>query len=400
MSRNSIEKTMASALDDAIERVETVGTTLTTLLRLPGLAGGDTPEPGSPAGLTDATSAEPKDGEVVLERIDYGSERVEVVSSQDTTVFLEGQVPEFARVRWWDVRGLHPRVVDRFRVRFGFHALAAEDVLHIPQRPRVEAYDGYLFVVARLVKLEKRRAVAEQMSFFLYPTTVISFQEDPDDSWEPLRRRIDNPKSKMRESGAGFLLYAMLDAIVDHLFPILEHYQELIEDLEDEVLTRPSPGALESIQDIKRDLVVLRRVIWPTRDLVEQLQRIDSPLLDDSTRLYLRDVHGHAIHAAEALDALRESANGLLDIHLSASSHRANETMQVLTVTATVFIPLTFLAGVYGMNFEYIPELSHRNGYFVFWAVCLAMAGGLVIAFRRRGWLGPSRPAVKGKPDP
>ena len=393
MGRQSIEKTVASALDGAIGRVEVVGNTLSSLLRLPGLADGRMVEPGSPAGLTaaDLSDAEPGVGEVRLQRVDYGPRLAETVAFEESLVIPEDELPPSARVRWWDVRGLHPRVVDRFRVRFGFHPLAAEDVLHVPQRPRVEAYEGYLFVVARLVKLVDGRAAAEQMAFFLYPDTLISFQEDPDDSWEPLRRRVENPKSKIRESGPGFLLYAMLDAVVDHLFPILEHYHELIEDLEDEVLTRPRSRALERIQEIKRDLVVLRRVIWPTRDLIEQLRRTDSPLLDESTRLYLRDAHGHAVHAAEALDALRESANGLLDIHLSASSHRANETMQVLTVTATVFIPLTFLAGVYGMNFEYIPELSYRGGYFVFWAVCVIMAGGLVAFFRRRGWLGGHR---------
>ncbi len=393
MPRQSIEKTVASALDGAIGKVEVVGNTLSSILRLPGLADGRRFEPGSPKNLLgeDGSASGPQHGEVIVERVDYGLEQASAVSFEDNLRLPHEEVPAWARVRWWDVRGLHPMTVEGFRARFGFHLLAAEDVLHIPQRPRVEAYDGYLFVVARLVKLVDERATAEQMSFFLYPDTLISFQEDPDDSWQPLRRRIENPKSKMRESGPDFLLYAMLDAIVDHLFPILEHYHELIEDLEDEVLTRSRSGALERIQEIKRDLVVLRRVIWPTRDLVEQLRRIDSPLLDESTRLYLRDVHGHAVHATEALDVLRESANGLLDIHLSASSHRANETMQVLTVTSTVFIPLTFLAGVYGMNFEYIPELSHRGGYFVFWAVCAIMALGLIAFFRRRGWLGTQR---------
>ncbi len=390
MPRTTIEKTVASALDEAIEKVEVVGTRLSSMLRLPGLADGRAHEPGSPAGLdvVAASMGEPAPGEVILERVDYGPEQVETRTFDDPSVLPDDAPPPSTTVRWWDVRGLHPRVVDRFRERFEFHTLAAEDVLHVPQRPRAELYDGYMFIVARLVKLREGRAVAEQMSFFLYPNMVLSFQEDPDDSWEPLRSRVETANSRIRNSGPGFLLYAMLDTIVDHLFPILEHYHEMIEDLEDEVLAKPRQGALERIQNIKRDLVVLRRVIWPTRDLIDQLRRLDTHLLQDSTRLYLRDAHGHAVHASEALDALRESANGLLDIHLSAASHRANETMQVLTVTATVFIPLTFLAGVYGMNFEYIPELSHQAGYFVFWAVCLVMAGGLLVFFRRRGWLG------------
>ncbi len=383
-------KTGPSALHGAIHRVEAVGATLGSLLRLRGLGEFHVSQPGSPAGIEhfDPTSSEPSAGEVLLVRVDYSPTQMHSESSEAWARLLGEQAPLESDVRWWDVRGLHPRVVEGFRDRYGFHTLAAEDVLVIPQRPRVESYDGHLFVVARLVKLREGRVEAEQISFFLFPNTVITFQEDPDDSWEPLHRRLENPTSKLRNSGAGFLLYAMLDMIVDHLFPILEHYRDVIEDLEDEALANPRAGLLERIQGIKRDLSVLRRVIWPTRDLVDQLRRLDTPLLDESTRLYLRDVHGHAVQVAESLETLRESATGLLDIYLSAASHRANETMRVLTVTATVFIPLTFLAGVYGMNFDYIPELSQRWGYFAFWFVCLVLAGSLIAFFRRRGWLG------------
>jgi len=351
--------------------------------------------PGASAGMDsqDERHEPPPLGAVRLRCTDYGPDRIHDLLVEDLDVaaldaFLEAQPPEDCSVRWIDVEGLHPYVVERLRVTFGLHTLAAEDVLHVPQRPKAGDYDDQLFAVTDLMSLEDGMLVTEQMSFFLLPGLLISFQEWPPDAWAPIRARLARPDARLRAHGADYLLYALLDAVVDHAFPVLERLGDRLESLELDLLEAPSPELLGEVHAIKRDLLAVRRVMWPTRQLVDVLRRDEHGRLSEDTLTYLRDVYEHNIQIIDIVETYRELASGLTDLYMSALSNRMNEIMKVLTIIATMFIPITFLAGVYGMNFRVLPELGWRYGYAGFWVVCALVVAGLLVFFRRRGWLG------------
>ncbi len=206
--------------------------------------------------------------------------------------------------------------------------------------------------------------------------------------WEPIRQRLNLPTARLRAGGMSYLLYAMLDAIVDHSFPILEHYGDQLEALENVVIDSPTPQVLQQVHAIKRDLALLRRVLWPMRDVVDQLCRDEQSCMTRDVRPYMRDVYEHAVQVIDIVETYREMAGGLSDMYMSAVSNRMNEIMKVLTIMASFFIPITFIAGVYGMNFEHIPELAWPYSYLVFWGVCVAVVAGLLIYFWRKGWIG------------
>lgn len=367
-----------------------VGRALESVLRLPGLVRGLDHQshyvPGSPPGV-EHIRPELDPTPVTLRLIDYSKDRVESSRPASLDALLAIPMPDWVTVRWVNVDGLSAEVVKRLRDAYRFHSLAAEDVLHVPQRPRVEPYDDHLFVVLRMVTLTDAHLASEQVSIFLWERCVLSFQESEGDIFDPIRQRIDDPASRLREKRADFLLYSLLDSVVDHTFPLLEHYGDALERLEDVALADPSPRVLGEIQSVRRELVSLRRVIWPTRELVHQLQQPDIKLLHKNTRIYLRDVYTHAVQALDVLESYREMVASLVDIHMSVLSNRMNEVMKVLSLIGTVFIPITFIAGVYGMNFDHFPELHHPYAYPAFWIVCGAIVTSLLIYFRRRRWI-------------
>jgi len=280
-----------------------------------------------------------------------------VFDVDDLEKFLAASHPEDRVVRWVNVDGLHPYIVNRFREVYGFHTLAAEDVLHVPQRPVLEWEDDYIFVIARMLTLADERLVAEQVSMFVYDRTLITFQERKGDVWDSVRERIHTEGSRLREQGCCYLLYTLLDAIVDQNFPILEHYGDVLEQIEAEVTHSPTTEMLRRIHSVKRDLVGLCCVMWPMRDLTDTLQRDEHAKLTKFTRTYTRDVYEHTIQIIDIIESYREMSSSLTDLYMSAVFNRMNEVMKVLTIMASFFIPITFLAGVYGMNFEAIPEL-------------------------------------------
>ncbi|MCA9550046.1 MAG: magnesium/cobalt transporter CorA, partial [Myxococcales bacterium] len=267
------------------------------------------------------------------------------------------------------------------------HTLAAEDVLHVPQRPRVDPYDGHVFITVRMLQLLDGRLDSEQVSLFLLPRVVISFQERPGDVWDPIRQRIRLPQGKLRERDSSFLAYALLDAVVDHCYPLLERYGEVLEDLEDDAMDASTPEILRTIQGVRRELMTIRKALWPTRELLDVLIRGDAYALPAMTVTYLRDVHAHTVQLLDAVESHRELCGTLAELYMSVVSNRMNEVMKILTIIATVFIPITFIAGVYGMNFKYLPELDYRWGYGAFWAVCAAITAALLVFFRRKGWI-------------
>ncbi|WP_259365713.1 magnesium/cobalt transporter CorA [Colwellia sp. MB02u-6] len=229
---------------------------------------------------------------------------------------------------------------------------------------------------------------SEQVSLFLYDNVLITFQEKKGDVWQPIRDRLQKDNVRIRKYGTDYLLYALLDAIVDHCFPVLEQYGDVLEELEQVTLNNPSEGVLHSIHSVKQQLVLLRRVVWPMREVVDQLYREEDGRITDATKPYLRDVYEHTIQIVEIIESYREMASGLTDLYMSAVSNRMNEIMKVLTIMASVFIPLTFIVGVYGMNFQYMPELTWRWAYPVIWCVFILLTIVMLLYFWHKGWIG------------
>lgn len=346
--------------------------------------------PGASPGIERAPEVDqaPAPGVVEIRCIDYGPERIESREVEDLDGFLGEQRPDWCTVRWINVDGLHAYTINRFREAYGFHTLAAEDALNVPQRAKQEPYDDHLFLVAHMLTLRDETLMSEQVSIVFFANTIITFQERSGDVWDPIRKRIEQVSSRARKAKTGYLVYALLDAIVDHLFPILEHFGDALETVEERIANRPTAEDLQELYGIKRSLVSLRRVMWPTRQMLDELQRSEFKACDKQARIYLRDVYDHAIHVIDLIETYREMAAGLTDLYMSSISNRMNEIMKVLTIMASLFIPVTFLAGVYGMNFEHIPELGWKWAYPSFWALCLLTLGGLLLFFRRKGWIG------------
>ena len=334
-------------------------------------------------------------GPVALTCIDYCPGEVLAQEIHEVADFLARHRPAWSRVRWINVDGLSDmNVIHALATKYELHPLAVEDVLHVTQRPKVEPYGGEdgetlarLFIVARAAQLEGSRVRSEQISIFLGHKTVLTFREGPSDLWEPIRQRIHSKGSRLRACDASFLMYSLLDAIVDRFFPILESFSDFAEDLESGILEHPGSQSINEIHQLKRDLLVLLRVAWPMRVVVSGLHREPHECMSEETRLYMHDLYDHVIQIMDIVEILRESAGDLSDTYMSAASHRMNEIMKVLTIISTIFIPITFLAGVYGMNFPNIPELGKAWGYAAFWMICIATAGVMLAMFRRRRWL-------------
>lgn len=388
-------KLTADAMVQLAHGIDKLGHLVGAAIPLPGIGArraaaaperpGDTPGIESIAGL----GSRPAEGRVRVECFDYGPEQMESREIQDLEAFLGQARPAWSKVRWVKVDGLDPYTVDCLRRHFGFHTLAAEDVLRVPQRPKVEAYGNSLFVVLRMLRLEGDRLLDEQVSCFLFDDVLLTFQESEGDVWEPIRQRLlKQQNSRLRVNGAAYLLYALLDSVVDHCFPILESYGDLLESVERDIFERPAERVHQRLHTLKRELSVLRRVIWPMRDVITELQRDETGGFSGMVKTYLRDVYDHAVQVMDIVETHREMAAGLNDLYMSSVSNRMNEVMKVLTIMASFFIPLTFVAGIYGMNFEHIPELKWRYGYAGFWLACVVITGGLVVYFLRKGWIG------------
>lgn len=272
---------------------------------------------------------------------------------------------------------------------FKLHPLVLEDILNVDQRPKVEDYEDYLFIVLKTIsgQAEVDEFVAAQVSLILGANFVLSFHEDGEDLFQPVRERILTAKGRIRKAGADYLAYALMDLIVDNYFVALEQFGEQVEFMEDEVVRRAVPATLQTVHHLKNHMIILRRSLWPLREVIARLERRESPLIHDATTVYFKDVYDHTIIAIDTVETYRDILSGLLDIYLSSVSNRLNEVMKVLTIIATIFMPLTFLAGVYGMNFKYLPELEWHYGYFGFWTVMILLAGSMVLIFKKRKWI-------------
>jgi magnesium transporter len=293
-------------------------------------------------------------------------------------------------ITWVIVDGLKDvGIIDAIGQHFDIHGLVLEDILNTHQRPKFEEFNDYLYIVVKAISLGNEAFTVdyEQISLLILNNFVFTFMEKPDELFDPILNRLDNDKSQIRNLGADYLAYIIMDTVVDEYFVLQDTFDELIESVEDKLLSDPSSETLATIQKIKRELIFLRRSVSPLRELLAAIQRSESPLLNEKTRHYFGDVYDHAIRIIEAIESYRDLIAGMLDIYLSSVSNKMNETMKVLTVFASIFIPLTFIAGVYGMNFEYMPELKWRWGYPALWIFFISVSVFLLRFFKKKKWL-------------
>ena len=318
----------------------------------------------------------------------YTLENVEEWETDGSDTF-EGLFDQPGQV-WVDVQGLGDEVLlRRIADLFNLHPLAVADVVSVPQRPKTEPYKDFIFLVTRMIAvLDGAGIVDEQISIFLGKHFVLTFQERPGDCFEPVRQRLRNPDSRIRSGRPDYLAYALLDAVVDGYYPVIEQLGDELAELEEESLERPSKNTLRATNKVRMTLLLMRRVLWPQREAINSLIRDENSLVTENVRLFLRDTHDHCTQVAEVVESYRELVSAVANTYLTVVSNRTNEVMKVLTIMASIFIPLTFMAGVYGMNFEYMPELHFRYSYPLLWLALLAVGLSMVHYFRRKGWLG------------
>jgi len=300
-------------------------------------------------------------------------------------------------VTWINIDGLTDMdVIEKLGKHFDVHPLVLEDIVSTGQRPKLEDFESHVFIVCKMLSYDDvgKEANAEQLSLLLGENYVISFQERVGDVFEHVRERIRKANGRIRKHGSDYLAYSLLDAVVDNYFTVLEKLGEKVEGMDDDVLNNPVPETLQHIHKLKADMVFIRKSIWPLRDVLSSLSKLDSYLIKESTGIYIRDVYDHTVQVMDSVEALKDMSGGLLDTYLSSVSNqmtevsnRMNEVMKFLTIFASIFIPLTFIAGVYGMNFDYMPELKWRYGYFMVWGVMLVLGITMLAYFRRRKWI-------------
>jgi magnesium transporter len=289
---------------------------------------------------------------------------------------------------WLDVTGVNdPAAIRELGETFGLHPLALEDVLNSGQRPKIDFHDKHSFLILNLPHLVDDEIVLEQVSLFVGEGHLLSFCSGDGKAFEPVRERLRQGFGRIRSRGVGYLLYTLVDVVIDSAFPLLEDLGERIEDLEDRVLENPDKTILTTLHQLKRDLLLLRRALWPQREVISRMIQHDAELVDETMRPYFSDCYDHAVQVIDLIETYREMLSGMLDIYLSSLSNRMNDIMRVLTVIATIFIPLTFIVGVYGMNFDNIPETHWHYGYFIVWGIMVTLAVGMLLAFKRRKWL-------------
>jgi magnesium transporter len=292
-------------------------------------------------------------------------------------------------VTWINVAGIHDiEVLQQLGECYQIHPLVMEDILNTHQRPKLEEFEHYLFLVLKSLSLSPAtgEVEVEQISLILGTNYLLSFEEAPAGAFDTVRKRIKNERGRIRAAGADYLAYCLLDAVIDNYFIVLETLANRIEELEDEIVSNPSRDVLQRLHDLKRELIFLRKSVWPLREVLAMLQRSDNGLVKNSTVVYLRDVYDHTIQIMDTIESLRDVVASMHDTYLSSISNRLNEVMKVLTIWGTIFIPLTFLAGVYGMNFRHFPEIYWKYGYYVFWGVCATIAIFMLSFFRRKRW--------------
>ena len=340
--------------------------------------------PGTPPGTL--ISKEVPSREVKVTVISYSSDEYEELEAKSVEECFEYVGKR--EVTWINVDGTHDaELLGKIGERFGFHLLSLEDVMNVGQRPKVEDFDDYIFITVRIPQKPKTISSInlDQINIFLGPNFVLTIH-DVGDALEPIRQRIKENRIRIRKMKADYLVYSLIDLVVDQYFPIMEFLGEAIESTEDELLENPSPEIVRNIREMKQELILIRSGIWPMREVINCLQREEPKLIAETTKIYLRDIYDHTIQIAELIESYRDILSEVFNVYLSATANSTNEVMKILTIFSTIFIPLTFIVGIYGMNFEYIPELKWRPAYFVLLGVMIVIALAMLRFFRKRGW--------------
>ena len=326
--------------------------------------------------------------QVSFSLVSYNTETAEEIPVSSVQQCVDAMKKGF--IMWINVNGIHNTcVIEEIGKAFNLHPIVLEDITNTEQRPKFEDFDDYVFFTLKNLDFNKNERMInyDQMSFIFTDQLVISFQEKEQGIFDLIKERLLNGKSKSRSRGADFLVYLLIDAVVDTYFSVIEEQEVEIEHLEEEILKDVKGDSLKEIQNIKRDLIVLLRSVYPLREGISKLEKRESKFISDDTQMFFRDIYNHTIHIIESIETQRDILSGLMDIYLSSISNRMNAVMKVLTVIATIFIPITFVAGVYGMNFKVLPELGWEYGYLYFWIICIAVVIGMLIYFRRKKWL-------------
>jgi len=331
---------------------------------------------------------ERKDEKVKISIIDY--DETQYQEKEAKTIEECFPFKDSPTVTWINIDGIHEvSIIEKIGKYFDLHPLIMEDIVNTEQRPKMEDFGHYVYVVLRMLYFddEAHEIKGEQVSLILGQNIVISFQEKEGDIFNPIRDRIRNNKGRIRKMGADYLAYCLLDTIVDNYFTILEKLGDRIEEMEERLVSDPRPETLQEIHKLKREMIFLRKSVWPLREVINGLERGETSLIHKASRIYLRDVYDHTIQVIDTVETFRDMLSGMHDTYLSSISNRMNEIMKVLTIIATIFIPLTFIAGIYGMNFKFMPELEWRWAYFIVWLVIVIVAAYMVIFFRKKKWL-------------
>jgi magnesium transporter len=336
--------------------------------------------------LPHVEDAQPESSKITI--IDYD----EKYFHAEQTHLAEALIPykTSPTVTWINVDTINDvKLLEKMGSIFNLHHLTLEDIQSADQRPKLDDYETYLYIDLKILSYneEKNDIEQEALSLVLGPSYVITFHERESGVLNPIRERIRSHGGRIRKMGADYLAYCLVDTVVDHYFVIMEKLDEKIESLQDDVMSNPTPTLLREINDIKQMIIALRKTIWPLRDVIVRMERRDSNLIADSTRVFLRDVYDHTIHIMDTIETFRDLVSGILDIYLSSSSNKLNEVIKFLTIISTIFIPLTFIAGVYGMNFKHFPELDWQYGYLYFWIFNISAVGLMLYYFKKKGWL-------------
>jgi magnesium transporter len=299
-------------------------------------------------------------------------------------------IQSFKGVTWINIDGLHDeKTIEEICTYLEIHKLSMEDILSVNQRPKLEEYPDYIQAFIKMLSINQvdETVEYEQISFILKGNILVTFQEKTGDIFDSVRKRIKEAKGFVRKKGADYLLYALLDLIIDHYFNILDNFSEKLEDLETELLGNPDKKTLNRLHLLRRETLLLRRTIYPIREMIGRFEKLDEPHISGSIKVFARDLYDHTIIVLENIEVLRDMTSGLLDLYMNTVSNKMNEIMKVLTIMSTIFIPLTFIAGVYGMNFSNMPELEYRYGYFAILGVMAIVFTGMVIFLKRKKWL-------------
>jgi magnesium transporter len=329
---------------------------------------------------------EEKTTDVKIKVIDYYQDQIEEKEIKN----IEECFPykDKKSITWINIDGVHKaEIFEKIGKYYGIHSLVLEDIMNTGQRPKIEDFDSYIYIVLKMLNMESKEISSKQISIIIGDNFVISFQEGMDDVFNAIRDRIRNNKGRIRKMGADYLAYSLMDAIVDNYYIILESISEKIENIEDEVITNPTPVTIQTIHSLKRELIMLRKSIWPLREVVNGFHKTESSLIKKSSLIYIRDLYDHTIQVMDIIETFRDMNSGMLDIYMSSISNKMNEVMKVLTIFAAIFIPLTFVAGIYGMNFDYMPELTWYWGYPLILTIMISMVIVMLFYFRRKSWL-------------